>query len=212
MQNTLTAIKSNPNAGATATQSLTLLRLLERAAGQALPETEAVEAVTERIVVRKGEALFHVGEPHGFIYGLRSGLVKFCYSDAQGREWIKSFIETGGYIGSMSALSPGGVASFSAVALADCALERVPFRVVERLAREHLPWSQALLRMVMLLAAKKEQREHELLTLDAAQRYAHIVQESPAWLSAVSQKDLALYLGVTPVGLNRIVARARAGE
>jgi CRP-like cAMP-binding protein len=206
MQTALTAIKSEATSSP---RSNVLVSLLTRAVGQLLPEVETLESAIDRIAVRKGDALFQAGDTHRFIYGLRSGLVKFCYVDAEGREWIKSFIETGGYIGSMSALSPGGVASFSAIALTDCALERVPFAVIERLANEHLPWSQALLRMVMMLAAKKEQREHELLTLDAAQRYAKIVDDAPVWLEQVSQKDLALYLGVTPVGLNRIAARLR---
>jgi CRP-like cAMP-binding protein len=184
-----------------------LLQLMQAAAGARLPEEARFEASIERVAFAKGEALFHDGQAHPYVWGVRSGLVKFSYVDADGREWIKSFIDAPGYVASISSVGPSGRATFSAIALGDCALERLPFAVVQGLADTHLPWCQALLRMVMALAAKKEQREQELLTLSPAERYARLQDTPPSWLRQVSQKDLALYLGLTPVGLNRIIAR-----
>jgi hypothetical protein len=49
------------------------------------------------------------------------------------------------------------------------------------------------------------ERERDLLTLTPRDLYAKLAASAPPWLPRVPQKDLAAYLGVTPVGLNRIV-------
>jgi hypothetical protein len=43
--------------------------------------------------------------------------------------------------------------------------------------------------------------------LTAEELYRQFVRDSPALALRVSQRDLAAILGVTPVGLNRIVRR-----
>ena len=59
--------------------------------------------------------------------------------------------------------------------------------------------------------ALQERRERELLTLNAEERYRLLVQERPELVSLVPQKDLARYIGVTPVAMSRIVSRVRQG-
>jgi CRP-like cAMP-binding protein len=63
--------------------------------------------------------------------------------------------------------------------------------------------------MTMVFAARKEARERDLLTLTPEGRYRAFLIESPALEKRIAQKDLARYLGLTPVGLNRIVTRVR---
>lgn len=52
-------------------------------------------------------------------------------------------------------------------------------------------------------------RERELLTLAPRDRYLQFHQDRPGLEGRIPQKDLARYLGVTPVGLNRIIGRLR---
>jgi hypothetical protein len=52
-------------------------------------------------------------------------------------------------------------------------------------------------------------RERDLLMLTAEQLYRQFVAASPDLLTRIAQKDLAAFLGVTAVGLNRIVKRVR---
>jgi len=75
------------------------------------------------------------------------------------------------------------------------------------MAQSDLVWATLLRRATMLFAERKEARERELLTLTPEDRYRAFVAESPGLEARVTQKDLAAYLGVTPVGLNRIVKR-----
>jgi len=83
--------------------------------------------------------------------------------------------------------------------------------VLTGLAAMHLPWSRALHALTMAFAARKEQRERELLTLGPEARYISFRDTDPELERRIAQKDLARHLGLTPVGLNRIVRRVRRG-
>ena len=72
-------------------------------------------------------------------------------------------------------------------------------------------WSRAVGTLTMTYAARKEQRERELLTLSAEERFIAFQRQHASLIERIPQKDLARHLGVTPVGLNRIIARVRAG-
>ena len=63
--------------------------------------------------------------------------------------------------------------------------------------------------MAMVLATRKERREWELLTLGPEARYISFKNDYPELERRIPQKDLARHLGLTPVGLNRIVRRVR---
>jgi hypothetical protein len=56
----------------------------------------------------------------------------------------------------------------------------------------------------------KVRRERDLLMLSAEALYRKFVNETPSLAERVPQKDLAAFLGVTPVGLNRIIRRCRS--
>lgn len=146
---------------------------------------------------------------HPLVYAVQSGLLKLCYLQEDGSEWIKSFAYEGRFFASIAALEPGGRTSFMVTALETTVLEQVDYRLVSTLAAEHLAWSQALRSMTLLFAARKEQRERELLTLNAEGRYLAFREAYPNLETRIPQKDLARHLGLTPVGLNRIVTRVR---
>jgi DNA-binding MarR family transcriptional regulator len=57
---------------------------------------------------------------------------------------------------------------------------------------------------LLLYGRQKERRERELLTLSAEGRYRSLLDEFPSVLDQVKQKDIARFLGITPVALSRI--------
>ncbi len=187
----------------------TFQALLEAAAGGPLPEWPRVAEALALQAVAPGGSVFLQDVQHPFVYAVRSGLLKLCYLGEDGGEWIKSFAQEGGFFASIAALQPGGRTSFMVTALEASQLERLDHRLLAGLAARHLAWSQALQAMTMHFAARKEQRERELLTLNAEQRYRAFRAAQPALEDRIPQKDLARHLGLTPVGLNRIVMRVR---
>ena len=186
-----------------------LRTLMESIADGALPQSQALEQQISLRLLDAGEAVFMQGVVHPQLYAVRKGLIKLCYLGDDGSEWIKSFVPEGRFFASITALEPGGRTSFMATALEASVLERVDHGVLLDLATRHLPWSQSLRQLAMALAARKEQHEFELLALTPAQRYLAFVAANPDLEKRIPQKDLARHLGVTPVGLNRIVMRMR---
>ncbi|MDT8991963.1 Crp/Fnr family transcriptional regulator [Curvibacter sp. APW13] len=187
--------------------------LLESAAGGPLPQwQQAVVPALQVRTVEAGGSVFLQDVHHPYAYGVRSGLVKLCYYSDDGNEWIKSFAEEGRFFASIAALQPQGRTSFMVTAVEPCVLEQVDYRVLSALAAQHLPWARALHALTMVFAARKEQRERELLTLAPLERYVAFRDAYPALERRIPQKDLARHLGLTPVGLNRIVARVRQAE
>lgn len=189
--------------------SSTFRKLFETAAGTALPEWSVAEAAISVSTFGPGDTVFLQGEAHPFVHAVRSGLVKLVYLGEDGSEWIKSFPCEGRFFASVAALQPGARTSFMASAVETTVIERIDHTVLAGLAARHLAWSHALHTLTLTFAAAKEQRERELLTLDAQGRYLAFCTAQPALLSRIPQKDLARHLGVTPVGLNRIVMRVK---
>jgi CRP-like cAMP-binding protein len=200
------AALTSDNPSAIATKAL-----FEMLAGGTLPNWSVFALQVQLRSFPAGASIFAQGMEHPFVHVVRRGLVKNVYLRDTGDAWIKSLCTEGRFLGSMAALRPGGLASFSAVCIEDCELERIPISVIEQFAARDLPWSNMVRRAYALFAERKEQRERELLTLSAEDRYRTFIAEQPGLEKRISQKDLAAYLGITPVGLNRIVKRVRLG-
>lgn len=186
--------------------------LLESAAGSTLPDWPRIEAVQTVRRIETGGAVFLQDVEHPFVYAVQTGLLKLSYLSEDGTEWVKSFASEGRFFASIAALQPQGRTSFMVAAIEDSVLERLDYRVLAALAERHLAWSRALHALTMVYAARKEARERDLLTLSAEERYLAFRAAEPDLAKRIPQKDLARHLGVTPVGLNRIIMRLRRQE
>ncbi|MBK7615089.1 MAG: Crp/Fnr family transcriptional regulator [Vitreoscilla sp.] len=186
-----------------------LQALLEGAAGGPLPHWDQVASAIRERRFRPGETVFMQDVAHPCVYGVRLGLLKLGYLGADGNEWIKSFVHEGGFFASIAALQPQGKTTFQATTLEPTVVEQVDYRLMAELAQAHLAWSRALHQLTLAFAARKEQRERELLTLTPEPRYLAFRAAHPDLERRIAQKDLARHLGLTPVGLNRIVVRLR---
>lgn len=187
-------------------------RLLESLAGEPLPEWDVVGATISRIRLVPGDYLFGTGSAHPYVYCVRFGLCKLVYDTANGDEWIKAFAAEGQLFASASALAQGGRTTFSAVAVEESVVEKLDYRLIRKLADRHIAWERTLSNAFHSYGAGKEKREMELLTMSAEERYRQFLREHPALTGRVPQRDLARFLGVTPVGLSRIKRRVQQAE
>ena len=157
--------------------------------------------------VAADEHVFRQGDRSGSIYLLNSGLLKAYYLSAEGRETIKSFVLPGDLIGSLAAAHLKEACTFNLVALEAAALTKLDFDEIYAAGRSDLQMASAVIDFLLVFAMKKERREKEFLTESAETRYRMLVDQSPGLLDKVRQKDIARYLGITPVALSRIRAR-----
>jgi len=183
-----------------------LLRKLEASKGLQLQRLDTVAAGLRAVALREKESAFRENELCRNVYVVRSGLLKQVYTSEDGVESIKSFAREGEPFACPVALS-GGTTTFASVAIEPSVVEAVDWRVVERLGEADLSWQKAIRFAFQHLAELKVRRERELLMLTPEQLYRQFASAAPRLAERIPQKDLAAFLGVTPVGLNRIIRR-----
>lgn len=154
--------------------------------------------------LEKGAYFLEAGPVASTFGFLESGLVRVFYRSTDGTEYNKHFFQAPTTIGGYSSLVTGQPNLIYQQALTDCAVWVADyarfggfydqFPDLERLAR----------RNAELYFAEKEQREVELVLLDARERYALLQQRHPNLEQRVPQYHIASYLGVTPTQLSRI--------
>jgi CRP-like cAMP-binding protein len=171
---------------------------------------EAVRSAVRLVELRPREYAFRENETQPFVYRVRQGLLKQFYTSVDGNEWIKSFTAEGDLFACAFGLLRKSPSTFSSQAIEPSIVERIEFGVIERLATESLEWQTLLRLAVEQLALLKLQRERDLLTLSAEELYREFISKQPGLVERVPQRDLAAYLGLTPVGLSRIIRRTRA--
>jgi CRP-like cAMP-binding protein len=186
------------------------LNKLEALAEIRLPHRGRIERAIQVIRLAPGEFAFRQGERQAAVHVVRSGLLKQYYTDADGNSWIKSFTPEGSAFACIEALESQSPVSFSSEAIEPSVVERIDYRTIQTLARESIQWQGATAAAYTLLARIKVRRERDLLMLTAEQLYERFVADSPELSERIPQKDLAGYLGVTAVGLNRIIKRCRS--
>jgi CRP-like cAMP-binding protein len=172
-----------------------------------LPKRQALLDAMRVASLAPRERAFGEDEECPRVYAVRSGLLKQLYTREDGTEWIKSFAREGDLFACPVALSPGGRTTFASVAIEPSVVEWVEWRVLEDLGQTELAWQKAIRVGFQVLAEVKVRRERDLLMLSAEGLYRKFVADAPGLAARVPQKDLAAFLGVTPVGLNRIIRR-----
>lgn len=189
----------------------TLHDVFQRLAGCALPQWPQLEAATTERRLTRGEPLFTAGEDLPCVFVVSEGIVKMVYETPKGDAWVKGFAEAGVCFASLSALEDQGRTSFSAYAEVPSRVHQVRYAVLRELADRHLPWQRAVANAMRIYGQRKEKRELELLTLSPPERYQRFLQEHPALVNLLRQRDVASYIRVTPVALSRIKARLLRG-
>ena len=86
----------------------------------------------------RGEAIFLQGDEDRSLYWVREGMLKACYIDTEGREHVKSFLQPGDFIGSLSAAFAQEICTFNLLCLSDVLLWQVSFGQLYEKAGEDL--------------------------------------------------------------------------
>ncbi|MBC3863793.1 Crp/Fnr family transcriptional regulator [Undibacterium jejuense] len=181
--------------------------LMERAAGESLPDWDVLHASYQLHHFAKGQDVFSAGEWQPYIYVVRSGIVKLTYLSENGQEWIKSFIGEGDFFACPNVLIAGLKTDYFATALEDSEIEQFDSESMRMLTDQHPAWQKAIRQLLEWHIVRKELRERELLTMAPDERYKSFLKSYPNIASRIQLKDIAQYLGVTPEALSRIRKR-----
>jgi CRP-like cAMP-binding protein len=158
----------------------------------------------------KGDLFARPGSPVTQVAFLVEGTMRAYVTDDRGVEYNKTLHVAPCFVGAYSALTTGRPNQVYVQALEPCGLVVADYRRVEGLYDRFPALERFARKLAEYYFAEKEQREIDLVLLDAGARYAAFRQAFPDLESRIPQYHVASYLGVTPTQLSRI--RARRGK
>ena len=157
----------------------------------------------------KGERFIEPGQPSVEAAFVISGLLRFYYTDAEGREATKAFRGPGELVAAYAELLDKRLSRTTIEALEDSELLVVRYDRVVALYREHACWQELGRVIAEDHYRQRERREQELLLNSATERWQAFMIEKPELAAKLPQKIIASYLGITPVALSRITNSKR---
>lgn len=135
---------------------------------------------------------------------LTEGVVRAFYRTSDGAEYNKHFFTAPSLIGAYSSLISGSVNQINQQALTDCMLWTADYQELTRLYAAHPELERIGRRNAELAFVEKEQREIDIVLLDADKRYENFRKNFPDLEQVIPQYQIASYLGITPTQLSRI--------
>jgi CRP-like cAMP-binding protein len=160
----------------------------------------------------RGAWLLRGGERAVNCYYVGAGLVRELYLGERGHEHTRAFVAEGAFTGSLLDLLSVGPSVTWIQALEPTRTLTWRYADVDALCAKFPELHAVVRRWVEILYVRKTRREHEMLSLSAAERHARWLEEHQAIDGRVSRRHLASYLGVTPEHLSRLRAAKHPGR
>jgi CRP-like cAMP-binding protein len=159
--------------------------------------------------MKKGEYFIEEGQICHQIAFLESGVIRAFYRNTAGVEYNKHFFTAPTVIGGFSSLITGKVNVINQQALTECHIWTADYARFCRLYNQFPDLERVGRRLAEFYFVDKEQREINIVLLDAEKRYQIFLQQYPGLSQLIPQYHIASYLGVTPTQLSRIRRKLR---
>lgn len=176
------------------------------------PAWETLVQLFTRQELAKNEHFAPPGRPAQRIGLLESGYVRAYLPTEDGREYNKHIFVAPGIIGDYASLLTGRPVRVPQQAITDCVVWVASYQEIVALEVRHPELARLARRFAEVSYLMKEQREIELATMDAAQRYRRLLARRPDLESHVPLYHIASYLGITPTQLSRIRSAPARGD
>lgn len=153
-----------------------------------------------------GSWLLRQGEPQTHIYFLHHGVVRAVYHSPAGAERVKEFYFAGEYCFLYLNWLTRTPADYGLQTISAGETSEIPLAALDAPENQEIK-IQLLTRQLIY----KEKKEQMLLLNTPEQRYQYVQTHFPDWEAQLTQRDLASYIGITPVSLSRIRQRLNKG-
>lgn len=161
--------------------------------------------VAARRTVKRGEALFHSGDPFRSVYAVRTGFFKTRVSSEDGRDQVTGFQMAGELLG-LDGISTDRHAC-DAIALEDSQVCVIPYGQLEELSREfsdlqhqfHKIMSREIVRdhgVMLLLGSMRAEERLAAFLLNLTQRLHARGFSSSALVLRMTREEIGSYLGL----------------
>jgi len=158
------------------------------------------------------QALTRAGEVADRVGFVVRGLIRKLHLSERGKRVVRGFGGPGSVVGAYASLLTGEPSHLSVEAIEPSELFVLPWAELETLYARHVCWQIVGRRLAEVNLVEREQRAHELLTASASERYRRFCDAHRELLPRLRDRDIASYLGITPVSLSRLRARSRRGR
>lgn len=178
-----------------------------------LPESEWLEFAKglQLSTLYAGEAFIRTNGSAERVGFVTKGLMKSSYLTQRGEEFIRAFTPENNFAVALAALyqGQGTPSEVDLVALEPTELIVSDYDNLRRRHKDHWAWQQISRLIAEQAYLVRERRQHQLMTMAADERLKSFFVEHPGLASRISQKDLAAYIGITPVSLSRLRAKLK---
>ena len=159
--------------------------------------------LAERKNFQKGTVLCRQGEVETCLYFVESG-VQRVFVEAERMDYNLLFSYSPTFTGSPDSIFSGQPSLFHVDCLTDSVLWRVPAKIFQELSLESDSFRYWKMNLIEAVLYGRLQREVEMATLNAEQRYAQFRKRSPHLFNLISNKHMASYLQMTPETFSRV--------
>lgn len=174
-------------------------------------EIELTLSLFQPKVLKRKAFLLRQGEVCRSENFIVKGCVKVYSLDESGSEHIVMFGIEGWWVGDLLSFLTGKESRYHIEALEDTELLQITKPDLD-LLYEKVPKMERFFRILLQNAfIAHMERIDQSLSLDAAGRYAHFVGKYPAFGQRIPQKQIAAYLGITPVFLSMLRKKLKEG-
>ncbi len=135
---------------------------------------------------------------------LAEGIIRAFYRSDDGQEYNKHFFIAPCFIGGYASLITGQTNQINQQALTPCSVLEANYSGLTNLYNKHSDLERFARILAERFFVQKEQREIELVLLNADERYKILRNEFPELEQLIPQYHIASYLGITPTQLSRI--------
>jgi CRP-like cAMP-binding protein len=165
---------------------------------------ERIELLFSEKTIEKGGYFINEGETAKQVGFLKSGIIRAFYRNSEGLEYNKHFFTPNNLVGAYASLITSTPNKIIQQALTDCTILIVNYSEIVKLYEDFPDFERFGRRLAELYYVNKEQREIEIVLLDADKRYLIFQKEYPQLEQLIPQYHIASYLGITPTQLSRI--------
>lgn len=165
---------------------------------------KAVESVFTEKTLNKSAHFIQHNQKAKEIGFLADGIMRAYYTSPEGIEYNKHFFVAPCFVGGYASLITGQPNQINQQALTQCRILVANYAAFQKLYTQYHELERAARILAEHFFAQKEQREIELVLLDAEQRYSIFKRDFSKLEQAIPQYHIASYLAITPTQLSRI--------
>ena len=184
-----------------------IAELLVRITGIKDHDLSVIHDIAVVKVIEKNDFLLQNGQFARYSYYVLAGVFREFYTDPKGREYNKAFCFKGDFTGSYYDLHSHQPSTVSIQALTDSKVIMIQYEKLQKIVQTDTFFLKLAHELAHDLLMKKLEKEYQMLSLSAGERYQLLRKQQPMLEQYVPAYHIASYLGITPVSFSRIRAQ-----